>query len=558
VIEPLSVNDTADLNPGAPLQAEHDLARAQKKVDSARALLVRLLQELVVAESHLGRNQPALMLEANEQLVLASLRHQGEAEAATQALKTASRTVGLDPLTQLPNRELLRDRCAHSIASAKRSGSRVALLFLDLDHFKPINDSLGHAVGDEVLKAVARCVASAVREADTVSRHGGDEFLILLGEVSQPADAELIAGKLIAAIAEPCRVGGHVLQLSASIGISLYPDDGEDIDLLIREADNAMYRAKRNGPGSYAFHGAAAAGNKQEQIRGSRPALEATRVEAASAAQGQRNAELREANERLVLAALGAQELQAAAERARKRQAELMELVAQELKHPLAPVRLATAMLGRTRNDEPLLPRVQSIIEQQAHHMSRLVGAAQDLANAEAGMLQLEREEVDLVGVIDVALSGCRASMDLRKQHFSAQVPGSAVKLMGDRARLAQIVGNLLDNASKYTPDGGEIQLVLEVLDDAALLTVSDNGIGITAQALPDIFEPFAHDIQALGFNGVGRGIGLAVVRALVEAHGGTVRAYSEGSMLGSRFVVTLALPEGAEARQAGTPAGGP
>ena len=554
MLEPLSVNHTPDPNPGTPQQAERDLAPLQKKVDSARALLVRLLQELVVAESQLGRNKPALMLEANEQLVLASLRHQAEAEAAAQALKTASRTVELDPLTRLPNRELLRDRCAHSIASAKRRGSRMALLFLDLDHFKPVNDSLGHALGDEVLKVVAQRLTSAVREADTVSRYGGDEFLILLSEVSQPSDAELIASKLITAIAEPCRVGGHVLQLSASIGISLYPDDGEDMDLLIRKADNAMYRAKRHGPGSFAFHGKSPAADERP-MSGSRPALESTRAAAAWAAQEQRNAELREANERLVLAALGAQELQAAAERARKRQAELMGLVAQELNHPLAPVRLATAMLGRTRSDEPLLPRVQSIIEQQAQHISRLVRAAQDVANAEAGMLQFERQEVDLVGIIDAAVAGCRASMDVRNQPFSAQLPGTAVKLMGDRARLAQIVGNLLDNASKYTPDGGEIRLSLEKLDDAAVLTVSDNGIGITAQALPDIFEPFAHDIQALGFNGVGRGIGLAAVRALVKAHGGTVRAYSEGSMLGSRFVVTLALPGGADAMPAGTPA---
>jgi diguanylate cyclase (GGDEF)-like protein len=443
------VNTPQDPSPGTPVQATHDLALMQKKVDSARALLVRLLQELVVAESHVGRKPPAVMLEANEQLVLASLRHQAEAEAAEQALKTMSRSAGLDPLTQLPNRALLIDRCAHAMASARRRGSRLALLFLDLDQFKPINDSLGHALGDEVLKTVAQRLSAAVREADTVSRYGGDEFMILLSDVSQPSDAELIAGKLIAAIAEPCRVGGHVLQLSASIGISLYPDDGDDIDLLIRKADNAMYRAKRHGPGRYALQGQAPADDNLQPMPGSTPALESTRADPAWAAQERRNAELREANERLVLAALGAQELQAAAERARQRQAELMRLVAQELSQPLAPVRLATAMLGRTRSDEPLLPRVQSIIEQQAQHISHLVGAAQDVANAEAGMLRLEREEVDLVGVIDTAVSGCRASMDLRKQHFSAQLPGTAVKLMGDRARLAQIVCNLLDNASK-------------------------------------------------------------------------------------------------------------
>ena len=526
----------------------------QKKVDSARALLVRLLQELVVAESQLGRNRPAAMLEANEQLVLASLSHQAEAEAAAQALKTASHAAGLDALTQLPNRALLLDRCAHAVASAKRRGTRMALLFLDLDHFKPINDSFGHALGDEVLQTVAQRLVSAVREADTVSRYGGDEFLILLSEVSQPTDAELIAGKLIAAIAEPCRVGGHVLQLSGSIGISIYPDDGEDIDLLVRQADNAMYRAKRHAPGSYALCGRAPADDNPQPKPGPTPALAWTSADPAQAAQEQRNAALREANERLVLAALGAQQLQAAAERARARQAELMGLVAQELSHPLAPVRLATAMLGRTRSDEPLLPRVQSIIEQQAQHISHLVGAAQDVANAEAGRLQLEHEEVDLVGVIDQAVASFRASMDLRKQQFSARLPGSAVKLIGDRARLAQIVGNLLDNASKYTPDGGEIWLSLEVQGGAAVLTVADNGIGITALALPDIFEPFAQDIHALGFNGVGRGIGLAVVRALVKAHGGAVRAYSEGSGLGSSFVVTLALPGGAESSQVDTP----
>jgi len=119
------VNTPSDPSPGTPEQAAHDLAHLQKKVDSARALLVRLLQELVVAESQGGGKPPAVMLEANEQLVLASLRHQTEAEAAEQALKTLSRSAGLDPLTQLPNRALLIDRCAHVMASARRRGSRL-------------------------------------------------------------------------------------------------------------------------------------------------------------------------------------------------------------------------------------------------------------------------------------------------------------------------------------------------------------------------------------------------------------------------------------------------
>jgi len=541
------VNTASDPSPGTPEQAAHDLAHLQKKVDSARALLVRLLQELVVAESQGDGKPPAVMLEANEQLVLASLRHQTEAEAAEQALKTLSRSAGLDPLTQLPNRALLIDRCAHVMASARRRGSRLALLFLDLDQFKPINDSLGHALGDEVLKTVAQRLTAAVREADTVSRYGGDEFLILLSEVSQPSDAEAIAGKLIAALAEPCRVGGHVLQLSASIGISLYPDDGGDIELLIRRADNAMYRAKRHGPGRCAIHGQAPADEPRGQAPQAMPQIASAGAELPTTAQERRNAELREANERLVIAALGAQELQAAAERARQRRDELMALVRQELKNPLAPVRLAAAMLGRASIAEPLLPRVQSIIEQQALYIARLIDAAQDVAHAEDGTLSLEREDVDLVGIIDAAVSGCWAAMDARRQHFSAQLPGAAVMLQGDRARLELVVGNLLDNASKYTSDGGEIRLSLEVHDAAAVLTVSDNGIGITAQALPEIFDPFAHDAQALGFNGVSRGIGLAVVRALVEAHGGTVRAFSAGSGLGSRFVITLALPGDAD-----------
>ena len=131
----------------------------------------------------------ALLVKANERLILESLRAQVEAESAMQALHEVSHRAEHDPLTELPNRVLLLDRFEQAIASAKRHGSRLALLFMDLNEFKQINDTHGHGTGDQVLKLVAQRLASSVREADTVSRHGGDEFLILLTEVSQASDA---------------------------------------------------------------------------------------------------------------------------------------------------------------------------------------------------------------------------------------------------------------------------------------------------------------------------------------------------------------------------------
>ena len=159
-----------------------------------------------------------------------------------------------DALTDLPNRLLLNDRLARSIALARRYGRRLAVLFLDCDRFKHINDTLGHAVGDQVLRSVARRLTTCVRESDTVSRHGGDEFLILLSELDHPEDAEAIAQKIISSIAEPHLVAGHELQLTASIGIALYPEDGQDAQSLIMRADTAMYYAKNTGRNRVGFY----------------------------------------------------------------------------------------------------------------------------------------------------------------------------------------------------------------------------------------------------------------------------------------------------------------
>ena len=201
-----------------------------------------------------------------------------------------------------------------------------------------------------------------------------------------------------------------------------------------------------------------------------------------------------------------------------------MAAVADELSNPTAPIRIATAMLGRVPGDEPLLPRVRQIVEQRLAHMSRLVGSLIEASNVEAGGLEIERRWVDMGEVIDAAIAAYRPTMDEREQDSTTRPPG-ALGVSGDAPRLGQIVSNLLDNACTYTHEGGPPPVGDGRRD--LTLTVADDGIGITPQMLPYVFEPFALDDLALGFNGVGLGIGLTVVRALVRAHGGNLVAHS-------------------------------
>jgi signal transduction histidine kinase len=392
-------------------------------------------------------------------------------------------------------------------------------------------------------------MVATVRDTDTVGRQGGDEFVILLTEISQSSAAGDIALALIHALAAPSRIGDQVLRLTASIGIAIYPDDGEDVATLMQRADVAMYQARQRGLGTMAFYEPSATMPAELDTASIRPMVEALRDPVsrhglAIEAQQQRYAELREANEQLVLAALDAQQLLAAAERARRQQAEFMALLAKELGNPLAPIRLAAAMLGQARSTEPLLPRAQSIIEKQVESMSRLVAAVQAVSHAGQPVVDLDRQRVDFIDVIDKAVASCRPSMDTRLQTFTIHLLRPPVWVLGDPARLQQALRNLLDNASQYTPDLGRVQLSLAIKGRVVELTVSDSGMGITAQALPTIFEPFAQDLPAIGFRNVGLGIGLTVVRAIVEAHGGSVVAHSAGVGQGSRFTVTLPLAE--------------
>ncbi|MGB2639164.1 MAG: diguanylate cyclase, partial [Candidatus Acidiferrum sp.] len=158
-----------------------------------------------------------------------------------------------DFLTGLPNRMLLNDRVSQAIGAAARHGKKVAVLFLDLDGFKHINDSLGHPIGDKLLQSVAKRLLSCVRSSDTVSRQGGDEFVVLLSEMEHQEDAAIAARRMLQSVAEAHSIDLHDLRVTTSIGLSVFPDDGLNAETLIKNADTAMYQAKENGRQSYQF-----------------------------------------------------------------------------------------------------------------------------------------------------------------------------------------------------------------------------------------------------------------------------------------------------------------
>lgn len=533
---------SADRYEDAPSRATNELVQLHEQVDAARDELARLRREVEISRDT-GGGRVADLVEANEQLVMATVRAQAEVEATTHALSEAARSAGLDALTELPNRFLVLDRLGHAIAMSKRHGKRLALLFVDLDDFKQVNDSLGHAMGDQALRLAAMAMVASVRGADTVSRYGGDEFLILLSEITAPADAEAVADKVIAALGGPHRLGEQELCLTASVGISVYPDDAGDSAALIDRADRAMYYAKRRTPGRHARYDALAPEDRRiESLSEISAAAPYERGRATRAESERRHADLQEANEQLVLAAIAAQVKQAEAEAALKRQTDLLLHVAHELRSPLSPIRHATALLGMTPADTKLLYRATGIIDRQVTYITRLVSDLLDMAHLRSGVLGLERRDVDLSEIIDASAENWRPVIDARHQFLAVRRPAYPMLMHGDPVRLAQVLDNLLDNASRYTPEGGTIHLSVEVRDDTATLSLSDSGIGISAESLPKVFELFSQTGVPTNREDGGLGIGLTVVRDLVQAHEGTVHVTSAGRGRGTEVLVTFPL----------------
>ena len=235
--------DTADLR--------QETADLRQEAADLRQEAADQSDETARAKAELGAVTAAQMREANERLVVATLRAQKMTEDAEGSAARMSFMAEHDFLTGLPNRALLSARLEQSIALAQRHGKRVALLFIDLDHFKHINDSLGHVIGDQLLQSVAQRLQAAVRLSDTVCRQGGDEFVVLLAEVDTARDAALTAEKLLKDTAEPYLIGTHRLHVTLSIGISVFPDDGKDVETVLSSADIAMYHAKKSGRNKY-------------------------------------------------------------------------------------------------------------------------------------------------------------------------------------------------------------------------------------------------------------------------------------------------------------------
>ena len=267
---------------------------------------------------------------------------------------------------------------------------------------------------------------------------------------------------------------------------------------------------------------------------------EAQRVEGdRSAALDTQNSELRDANEHLILATIEAQELREAAQTARRRQDEFLAMLAHELRNPLGPIRNAVEVLARL-DGRPVPRPVLDIIRRQVQQMARLLDDLLDVSRVTQGKVTLQRRPTELSEFINQAVEATSALVKDRSQQLTLDLPAVPLHVNGDEVRLAQVFSNLLHNASKYTQVGGAITLRAERMGESVVIRVIDNGMGISAQALPHVFELFSQDERALSRNQGGLGIGLTVVRSMVELHQGSVEVFSDGSAQGSEFVVTL------------------
>lgn len=229
-------------------QTREGEASLREELATSREQEIRSAASRAESDEHIN-----MLRQANENLVIANIEAQKLAEQIGTNKAKLEYLAHHDVLTGLPNRTLLQDRLIQAIALAHRQGRQLAVMFMDLDRFKNINDSLGHEIGDQLLQSVAQRLTGCVRQSDTISRQGGDEFMLLLATIEKAEDAALCAQKIVTALALPHSIGIHELHVSVSIGISIYPADAQEANSLVKNADTAMYYAKENGRNNYKF-----------------------------------------------------------------------------------------------------------------------------------------------------------------------------------------------------------------------------------------------------------------------------------------------------------------
>ena len=233
---------------------------------------------------------------------------------------------------------------------------------------------------------------------------------------------------------------------------------------------------------------------------------------------------------------------------ANRRKDEFLAMLAHELRNPLAPIANASVLLARAPGDAGVVRSMSEVITRQVRHMSHLVDDLLDVSRVTRGLVELERSEVDLAGVVQAALEQARPAMEAKKHSVSVHVADGEFVVEGDRTRLVQVLVNLLTNAAKFTPAGGLVSVHLSAEAGRALLSVQDNGTGMDASLLPHVFDLFTQGERAPDRSQGGLGIGLALVKALVGLHGGQVAAQSEGRGLGTRMSVSLPMVPGRRA----------
>lgn len=484
------------------------------------ALIQTLLTRLRAATRDIPAARSDEILEVSELLAVTALHAHAADQDSRQALHSAARPYEVDALTGLPNRALFRDRFSQALAHARRRNSRVALLFVDLDHFKEVNDSLGHAAGDMIIRHVAQSLKEAGRDVDTVCRHGGDEFLILLSEIGDPSSAARFAEKVAASLSEPVRVGGTTLAVGASIGISVYPDDGEDQDILIQRADAAMYVAKRNGIG-FAF----ASTHTDATPRSTRTVSGEAHdpiglLEVALAEANTSITDLKAANARLELDLLNAEREQGKANQAKQYQSQLLNVVAHELRNSLSPLQSAAEVLSLVRSDMSLMPRLELVLKRQIGHITTMLTDLLDVSRLNTGRMTMELERVDLAAILQTSAEQMAASFAKRNQNVWVLIETPSPFLVGDSGRLSQLVCSLLDRVSVTAAHGAEITASLYDRDGAMVFSAAEGRDGAAGHdAAAERLDVSDTSQSSDGSNMMS--VSVLVVIELLKSHGG-------------------------------------